>query len=421
MKNILQTSVRAKLIAIVLVGIVLINVCIYAISETVILKSYDDIERSLVVQNVQQTNDAFHSYVTQMSNKIRDWAFWDESFEYAKDPVKNRDFADRQLMDSILTNMQINMIMYVDPEGTILFKKVIDLQTERVVDNSPIPEELIRTEREFLMSKDADIHSYREGIVTFSDGPMIISSVPILPTDSQGPNAGTLIFGKFINAAVVGEVSELTHLVVDAYTVSSTAIPDDVAAAIPHLTADTPYRVTPLSAKKVAGYSTIYDVHGKPSLFVRVERDREIYNQGRATLAWFMITASFSLFLLILAMTLLLNKYIVWRLERLNRELVAIGERKDLSGRVTESNNDEVGNLAKTINTMLSDLNSAQANQEKLRQLEKESAEKLKDRLQEIERINKMMLGREMKMVELKETIKKLGGHIPEEHAGGTQ
>jgi sensor domain CHASE-containing protein len=44
-----------------------------------------------------------------------------------------------------------------------------------------------------------------------------------------------------------------------------------------------------LNDQKIAGYTWLKDIYGMPALLVRLEKDRELYFQGKKTLSYLMI------------------------------------------------------------------------------------------------------------------------------------
>lgn len=77
----------------------------------------------------------------------------------------------------------------------------------------------------------------------------------------------------------------------------------------------------------------------------------------------------------------------------------------DLSPRVNVRSSDEIGEMGVSFNIMLDALQNQQGSLEKS---VNEKSHELEERLKELESMNRIMVGRELKMIELKEEIKKL-------------
>lgn len=413
MRSWLSRSVRAKIILIVILNVIAISVAIYALSQFFILKSFAEIEKEEVTESSQQVALAVENQGTAMLVKSRDWGNWDDAYNFTRDPVKNALFIAEQIPTSTLSVLQINVLMYVDSMGKVVFKQVTDLEDGHIVANSPIPDELATPNKHLLFDPSTGSNDAFHGIVTLPEGPILVAVVPVLPNSMLPPNAGTLIFGRFIDKKFIDEISKITHLPLTAFPVNE-PLQADVASAVKGFEASTSTSVVPLSNEMVAGYSKLTDLSGKPAIYLRIIRPRDIFNSGRSTLLVFIEITAIMIIGLGTVIVFLLNKTVIARLVRLTREVLDIGSRKDAAGRVDDPVKDEVGMLADAINSMLSDLTSAEGREHEARKLEAESTGKLKERIEEIERMNSLMTGRELKMIELKETIRKLRERLGE-------
>ena len=410
----LASSVRAKIVTIVFISTIVITITVYITATTLIRSSYADIEHAEMVQNLQQADDAFQSDVDAMWIKIKDWGFWDDLYVYALNPDKGHDFEEANFNDNGLSNLDINMVMLIDHDGKIAYKKVIDTQTGSEVADSQIPNHLLEAARGIVMPADANAEMGMHGIVLLPEGPMLVASVAILRTDRAGPNAGSLVFARFIDSDSIKHIAEITHLSLIGFPYESTDHPSDVAAAKKELVQPHSYVVQPLSENRLAGYSALYSINGKPIFILRVDTPRQVYNQGKFVLLGLTILIGFALLVFGFFTFFLMEKYVVARLSRLSGSVRKIGENRDLSARVEEGSRDEVGTLATAINTMLSDLSMAQTKESEFVKSEKESADKLKEHTQEIERLNEIMSGREQKMAEMRNTIQNLKKQLGE-------
>ena len=84
--------------------------------------------------------------------------------------------------------------------------------------------------------------------------------------------------------------------------------------------------------------------------------------------------------------------------------------RGNLDARAPVKTKDEIGGLAKTFNQMLDGIHQSNEKLSESNQKMSESARVLHEKVAELERFKKLMVGRELKMVEMKKKIKELGG-----------
>jgi hypothetical protein len=396
-------SARGKIISIIIASLLAVALFEFAVSEMIIMSSYRDIEKQDMVQSLQQVNLSIQNQGNVMLTKSRDWAYWDDAYNFLKDPVKNVNFVTDQVPTSTLAQLQINVLMYVDAKGQIIFQQVTDLDTGAIIQSSPVPSELTAESMHLLAKPTDGTGQTYQGIVTLKEGPMLVASVPVLGNNMQPPNDGTLIFGRFIDKRFIDAIATTTQLPVSAY--ASHSAPADVLSAMQNLSQKNNAYVSPLSEQSIAGYSTIYDLSGTPALELRLVLPRDIYENGERTLAFFMIftVATFILFGILIA--ILIGKFVIVRLETLTKDVLAIGSRDDETKRIHDPIKDEVGMVANAIDGMLDNLSSARQKEQAARKTTEESSEKLQERIDEIERLNGLMTGRELRMIELKKTI----------------
>src|SRR3989344_4288910 len=138
---------------------------------------------------------------------------------------------------------------------------------------------------------------------------------------------------------------------------------------------------------------------------LKIEETRDVYMQGKATLSFYMIATSALLIFFGLILIVLLELFVVARFTRLEKKVRQIGDKKDLSIRIKEGTNDEIGVLASSINGLLDKIVAAEKAEDESNEKVRETGEILKKRLEETEKMNKMMINRELKMVELKKEI----------------
>lgn len=93
------------------------------------------------------------------------------------------------------------------------------------------------------------------------------------------------------------------------------------------------------------------------------------------------------------------TKFITRPIEKLSQAAISV-TKGELDTQVNITNNDEIGDLAKNFNKMTKTIKESQKNTET----------KIKERTEDLEKLNKFMTGREIKMIELKDKIKELEG-----------
>jgi PAS domain S-box-containing protein len=416
MNNIQKTiSIRSKFFFIIFLNVVFIISLLYFTSTLIISKSYNDIEKDSVIQNIQRANDAIVNSISELTGKLNDWAFWDDTYQFVQD--KNQHYINSNLRDASILNLKINAMIFTDTKGEIIFKKSIDLNLVQEISSENIGSYVL-SYKELTTHEDAN--SAIDGIIILPEGPLIISSQAILTSELEGPIQGSLIFGKFLDDEFFATIGKLTHLSVKLYNFDTLSIPEDVSLAKTQLLSGETYVVNPISSKKIAGYKMLNDIHGNPALIMKIESPRPIYNQGIFAFNTFLSITIISIFILGLILVFLFDRFLVSKLLKLITEVNKIKTTGDLSFRIKESGNDEVGTLAVTINQMLMALDSSKKS-------ERKTLEKVELLFQDLEKFKLavdnvsdqiVITNKEGIVIYANKSVEKIAGFSPEEVLG---
>lgn len=322
---------------------------LYATSSIILLRSLKQAEEQNTRQMVKAVLNVFAQTGDDFSSRFRDWSSWDDTYNFINNP--NQAYRESNLDPGSLYNLQINLMLYINNSGEIVFGTGFDLKNQK---KTPIPAVL----KEHLTLNDRllerpNSHRILSGIILLPEGPMLISSQPILPSNGKGSIRGTLIFGRYIDDRTIEKLARINRLPVMMYGMNDLQLPADFQAVRSALSAQRPILVRSRSEDTISGYAQIKDIYGKPALLLRVDVPREIYKQGKIRLGY-LILCLLVVGLVFGGVTLLLiERLVLFRLAALSAEVRKIGASSDLSLRVSTPGKDELSSLALTINRML--------------------------------------------------------------------
>jgi diguanylate cyclase (GGDEF)-like protein len=326
------------------------------ISYYVLQKKYLEIERQIVSKNLESVLNTYHNDINELNSVNIDWASWDDTYEFIVD--RNEEYLRSNLVDSTFTTLGLNLMLFVDSSGNIVYGKAYDYEND---EESIIPEEIYKyiSENRILVN-NSDIDSGTRGVLLLSDYPILISSEPILTSDDEGPIRGSLIFGRYLKESIITGLSERTESSIDIFRLDRARESSQFKDVLPDLNEETPYYIEPLSGSRVAGYAALKDIDGNPALILRITQQRDFYRQGVATLLFYAFVIFLSFLLLGTISLLVLNRIFLKRLLKIENEVKVIGEKRDISKRINASGNDELSSLSSNINKMLDELGKAQ-------------------------------------------------------------
>lgn len=406
-KNQVRLSIRTKIIFFILASSFFLAIGVFAISSKLLLGSYTDIEKQGIEKDLQRVESAITTNLTYLGISLVDWAHWDDSYTFVQD--QNQAFIASNLENSSLANLGLNIMIFIDENGQLVFSKAIDPETVTDTPSEDITKRILSKE---IFTTHTYADSIASGIISVPQGLMLIASGPILNNDLDGPIEGTLIFGKFLDENQIQTLKETTHLSFEILPINDWSSREDVKAAEEVLNSGEPFTVTPIAKNIAVGYTYLYHINNTPIALLRLEAPRVVYAQGLETFTIFILFIGFLIIFIGFSTYITLSKLLLTRFALLSTEMENISRTRDLSKRVQEGVQDEVGTLAISINNMLTKLSEAQEAERKFRILEKSVEKKSVEKAKETEELNKLMVGRELKMIELKAKIQELNEKI---------
>jgi methyl-accepting chemotaxis protein len=249
----------------------------------------------------------------------------------------------------------------------------------------------------------------RIGIVALKNSNFLVASKPIVTSNGDGPIAGTLVFVKKFGSEEAKNLSELTHIDLKLHPFGSQ---EPTTTDIRQNLLRQPFVVQYQSENVIVGHALLKDISNEPAIVVEIQMERKVYLQGKQTTFYFMIIAGLFIVFFGIVMIVLIEKTIIQRLTLVKKQTFEIGKSKDLSKRIAVTGDDEIASLSRSINTMLDDLKNSESTKVEVMKSNAEMSNKLSERLLEMEKINTLMVGREIKMIELKRRIKELEKEI---------
>jgi sensor domain CHASE-containing protein/nitrogen-specific signal transduction histidine kinase len=377
---------RLRKKTLIIIGLTLIGLIsiLYAASITIVMNGFVTLEEQNTQQNVERVLNALETEKTSLDSLAYDWACWDGTYEFVED--QNPEYIDWNLVDETFAGARFNLIMIFNSSDQLVFGKAYDLEEDREI---PIPQSFYGhlTSNSLLLNHE-DIESTLNGVILLPEEPMIISSRPILTSEDEGPIRGTLIMGRFFDAAKIAELSATTQLPLSMYKFNDDNLPTDFQIARSSFLEGETSFVQPMDADTIAGYALINDIYGKPVLITGVTTPRDIYAQGKNSIFYFFLFLLATGVAFGIGVMVLLEKNVLSRLALLSREVRKIGERGEPSARIPVEGNDELSRIGEWINEMVELLENSI---KQFRRAHDELEERVYERTAELEQANEAL------------------------------
>jgi PAS domain S-box-containing protein len=293
-----------------------------------------------------------------MNQTSQDWAQWDDAYTFVSG--NNPNFVAKDLPPNTYSRLDINLIIFVNNNGKVMYGKAYDLKTKQF---TSLPKNLTNfTKDSPLLAHDNS--TGLSGVLNLPEGPMMITTQPIVTGHGQGPVEGTLIMGRYINPDYLTSLINIPNGTLSVSNYSSTNQSTDVSKILPTLSETNPSNILRLGPNSIAAYTLVNDIYGNPAIILKSQMPRTLYNTYINTVLSFIITIILLGIFFAGLIIYSLDKTVLNRLDKIMGEIRDIGKKGNLKRRITVNGNDELSDLALSINNTFHALQKSERNLE---------------------------------------------------------
>jgi len=347
-------SLRKSTLTIFALFFILLIFSVYFLLNTIMMDSIDQLEEKNVSENIERALNTMEQQESALASVTRDWAGWDDTYTFVEDG--NEAYLENNIYEDVFVNLNLNLMAIINESGEYTFATGMDLENTEFV---PVYPELKNALEKGGILHNTDSGYAVKGIIMLPEGPMLIASHPILKNDLSGPTRGNLVFGRFLDATAVSELSEILNLDVSLEIIEPENHENAQKTSQP--TQKPPIEIKMLGKDKLEARTKLNDINGNPALALRIELLREVSMMGKKGVyytLYSLIAAGLSFTLII---WLFLEKTILSRLLALSREVINIGDKGLFRARLgSQKRPDEISSLSEEINRMLDRLEESE-------------------------------------------------------------
>lgn len=402
------SRLRTKIILIGLPVLLVGALAFYVTSSIFIMPGFQDIENQLATKNADRAVDILTERLNQLNQKAATWGNSDETYEFMSN--HNQTYIANELGNVTLDHLNIDYMLFFNTSGKLVEMKHVLIDSPSMISlpiGQGIKDLFVPNSPLLQHSSPTDVH---KGVLITADGMIELVSRPIITSKGDGPIRGSVVFIKNMDTNVVQEMADITNLKLTFLSASDPSLTKS-APAFPSKTVKGTRWISQPSSMQTQAFTTIPDVFGKPSLAVRVDMPRTVTQEGHSTVRKFLLVSLLVGILLLVTTVLLLNSLIISRVLNLSKQLTNFKSIQDNARAVSVGGNDEITKLAVAINDLLVRLHNTYDLRKTNTSLENRVDKRTKaldDQLDQMKRINGLMVDRELRMKELKQQNAKL-------------
>lgn len=350
-------TLRLKVVLLAAGALTALIVLLYVLAQLVLLRHLADQEQTQGNHTIRRVVAMLDEDLTSLSATTAGWAQWDDTYDFML--TGSPAYEKNELDPSLLTSLNLNMLLFVDTEGQLVLSKTFDLTTAQEIPLPTVMQTWLADNPDLV--SDIQTSGGQSGLVRQPDGALLLmAGYPILHSDRTGPAAGVLFMGQYVATSRI-EIQAVSNLQsIEVVSLRDPELDSRFLAARGRISPEAPFYVAPFrSNQPVTCFALLQDIAGQPDLLLRLTVRHTIYDEGERAIIYYLIAVMLGGTLLVFASLLLGDKWSLRRLDRLNQALNAIGRSGDPAARVPIDNRDELGRVILSINTMLDALQQA--------------------------------------------------------------
>jgi PAS domain S-box-containing protein len=326
-------------------------IIIAAVSLSVTLSGLDRIEYQDMQDSMRQVRSAINAESSSLQVTTQDWAWWNDMDQYAVD--HNPGFIEHNADQTSLATLKVNLFIILDENGNLLYGQVLspDFQVNRSVPDNLLG--LIRS-NPALVTYHADDPGL-SGILLFPEGPMIVSSAPVMKADRTGPVHGTVIIGRYLEYGPLQRINDMTGYQLF-FDWKGNAVSGITPPGIQEsLLKQESVILVPENETVTSGYSAVNDLTGK-EIILKVSKQRELHRTGFANITTYLLLLALWAVITGVIVVIVMDRTVLQRMGMLTEHVRSLSDNPGEVPVPVLSGNDELAELEKSIITSRKDL-----------------------------------------------------------------
>jgi len=346
----LQEKVSLTLLAVITV----LAVLSYMVLHGVVAPAFDQLELAEARTNLTRAERAIQSDLENLSIITGDWAVWDDAYEYVSGEYPA--FEVSNLDRPTLINLNLNLLAIYDKDSNLIWGQVD-------YDDAELMPEVLSildpgTDTAAYLTRHTDPENQVDGMIMTDLGPMIISSWPVLKSDSGGPIAGSMIMGQFLDEGFATSLRERTEVALSWSVIDrNDKFESTLTTPLNIVGAGSIHQYT--TSSEIVSSGLLIDLYNAPLLRLEVRTQRSISSLGNAAVNAALTFLALAAVIVAVVTWFMLRRIIVRPLATLASHITVIRKSGDLARKLGGERCDEIGALASEFDKLTGELHAA--------------------------------------------------------------
>ena len=252
-------KIRWKVTALIAALFVVLVVSGIFVARTILMPSFVDLEHQDAYIAMRRVQYALDSTLDQLRLSAGGWGNWTDAYRFMGD--RNHSFIEEQITVEGLKQLNINALMFFDPEGRFVTSIQHDFNSSRPLDLDFMKGPTLPAN--FPWRDNLRDGSAARGLLQTNRGVLLVAAAPVLDGYGRGPIRGMVMMGRLLTGAEIKRLGAQAQVDLSMRP-SVAATPDGLVEN------DSVTRVS----------KSIADIYGRPAVSLRVDVPRSITQRG---------------------------------------------------------------------------------------------------------------------------------------------
>ena len=356
----LRLKILLSLIAVFITYVVIDS----AIHQYVVMPRFVALEQFQATKDLQRCHASIQRDVDNFHLVLDLPTQWDGMQDYVEQTTEC--FDRRRGRNQRYSDRHLDMLAIVDNDGNVIFQSILAPETKGQATIELFPTERWPLTHPLVTASLADEHSEsseKRGIVMTEAGPMIVLARPIVREDAAHAE-GVIVVGRFLDQKAITAKAEQTDVNFQVESIDQLSIA--ARETLPVSLRSKEYRsrdranarihIREIDEENLVAQGALFDIEGNPALITYAFVRRNISQEGRIAMHYAIGSLVAAAFVVLSILLLLLQQIVINPLNQLSQHATRMGETGNFSARSEINRNDEFGDLATNIDTMVSRL-----------------------------------------------------------------
>ncbi len=335
------------------------------VQALIIDPEFNRLENSLAIKDLARTNNLIQNELQNILVTAKDWSVWNGTYEFLKH--RNQSYIDNNLMKNVLSDIKMDIFFIYDINHKLYWSDIVENKANSSLSkNEQIKniDNLLQTKFNYLfLNSSSKKNNAVTGVIESRYGPILLAVTPILGTENGLPCLGSMIMGRFLSNSCVASMSNTIEIPFDVFPLlyDKTPMLNAIIAGIKNSDNDV-FIDKKTNKGSLYLYSYLNVLKGSAPILLKVSVPREVFLRTNRALNYSMLSLIIATIIIAVILWFFLHEIITKPLIRLTNFITKISKSDDFSSNITSSKKDEIGQLTKEFDTMISNIRQARSN-----------------------------------------------------------